>query len=133
MLSSTKGKIQLHAHAVGAALTDNYSTDRFQVSPTELEEIIGQHGNVADAAVTSVWDDTEATEIPRAFVVPKIKVFSSERNNLSQEIQCMVASKVSGYKKLRGGVFFVDQLPRNPTGKLLRRELRDLARLKAHI
>ncbi|KAJ5502771.1 hypothetical protein N7463_005645 [Penicillium fimorum] len=105
----------------------------FQVSPTELEEIIGQHPNVADAAVTSVWDDTEATEIPQAFVVPKVKVFSSDREKASQEIQKLVASKVSGYKKLRGGVIFVDQLPRNPTGKLLRRELRSLARLKAHI
>ncbi|KAJ5130813.1 uncharacterized protein N7515_006852 [Penicillium bovifimosum] len=105
----------------------------FQVSPTELEEIIGQHGNVADAAVTSVWDDNEATEIPQAFVVPKVKVFSSDRKILSEEIQRMVASKVAGYKKLRGGVFFVDQLPRNPTGKLLRRELRNLARVKANI
>ncbi|OQE42255.1 hypothetical protein PENCOP_c004G05277 [Penicillium coprophilum] len=105
----------------------------FQVSPTELEEIIGQHPNVADAAVTSVWDDTEATEIPQAFVVPKVKVFSSDREKVSQEIQKLVASKVSGYKRLRGGVLFVDQLPRNPTGKLLRRELRSLARLKAHI
>ncbi|OQD87458.1 hypothetical protein PENSOL_c077G02615 [Penicillium solitum] len=105
----------------------------FQVSPTELEEIIGQHGNVADAAVTSVWDDNEATEIPQAFVVPKVKVFSSDRKILSEEIQRMVASKVAGYKKLRGGIFFVDQLPRNPTGKLLRRELRNLARVKANI
>ncbi|KAJ5447490.1 hypothetical protein N7445_002311 [Penicillium cf. griseofulvum] len=105
----------------------------FQVSPTELEEIIGQHPVVADAAVTSVWDDTEATEIPQAFIVPKVKVFSSDREKVSQEIQTMVTSKVSGYKRLRGGVLFVDQLPRNPTGKLLRRELRGLARLKAHI
>lgn len=113
--------------------TDHYCINRFQVSPTELEEIIGQHGNVADAAVTSVWDDNEATEIPQAFVVPKIKVFSSDRKILSEEIQRMVASKVAGYKKLRGGIFFVDQLPRNPTGKLLRRELRNLARVKANI
>ncbi|OQE25706.1 hypothetical protein PENFLA_c008G10282 [Penicillium flavigenum] len=105
----------------------------FQVSPTELEEIIVQHPIVADAAVTSVWDDTEATEIPQAFVVPKVKVFSTDREGLSQEIQKLVASKVSGYKRLRGGVLFVDQLPRNPTGKLLRRELRSLARLRAHI
>lgn len=103
------------------------------MSPTELEEIIEQHPNVADAAVTSVWNNTEATEVPQAFVVPKVKVFSSDRERVSQEIQKMVASKVSGYKKLRGGVLFVDQLPRNPTGKLLRRELRSLARLKAHI
>lgn len=106
---------------------------RFQLSPTEIEEIIGQHENVADAAVTSVWDDSEATEIPRAFVVPKVKVYSPDHEKFSQEIQRMVATKVAGYKKLRGGVFFVDQLPRNPTGKLLRRELRNLAQRKAKI
>jgi acyl-coenzyme A synthetase/AMP-(fatty) acid ligase len=106
---------------------------RFQVSPTELEEIIGQHSDVADAAVTSVWDDSEATEIPRAFVVPKRNVFGDDRNILSKDIQEMVTSKVAGYKKLRGGVYFIDSLPRNPTGKLLRRELRKMAQRDARI
>ncbi|KAJ5825169.1 hypothetical protein N7474_002307 [Penicillium riverlandense] len=89
----------------------------FQVSPTELEEIIGQHSEVADAAVTSVWDDKEATEIPCAFIIPKRKA----REQLANEIQELVSSKVAAYKKLRGGIYFTDNLPRNPTGKLLRR------------
>ncbi|KAF9890114.1 hypothetical protein FE257_006275 [Aspergillus nanangensis] len=105
----------------------------FQISPTELEEIIGQHPSVADSGVTSVWDDSEATEIPQAFVVPVSGTFTSERAGLAKEIQDMVAAKVAGYKKLRGGVRFIDQLPRNPTGKLLRRELRQKASLKAHL
>lgn len=87
---------------------------------------------VADSGVTSVWDDEEATEIPQAFVVPRKKMVSFNQAQLAEEIENIVASKVAGYKRLRG-VRFLDQLPRNPTGKLLRRQLRDKARLKARI
>lgn len=94
------------------------------MSPTELEEIIGQHPQVQDVGVTSAWDDNEATEVPRAFVVPKPDVPKGHLGRLAQEVQVLVADKAAGYKKLRGGVKFVDSLPKNPTGKLLRRQLR---------
>lgn len=42
---------------------------RFQVNPTELEELIVQHPAVADAGVVGIWSDAEATEMPTAFVV----------------------------------------------------------------
>ncbi|KAL5363127.1 hypothetical protein BJX96DRAFT_186591 [Aspergillus floccosus] len=105
----------------------------FQISPTELEEIIGQHPMVADSGVTSVWDDSEATEIPQAFVVLIAGVAPSDQHRLAKDIEHMVASKVAGYKKLRGGVRFIDKLPRNPTGKLLRRQLRERATLRARL
>ncbi|KAK5328327.1 hypothetical protein LTR93_002112 [Exophiala xenobiotica] len=96
----------------------------FQVSPTELEEIISQHPQVQDVGVTSTWDDSQATEVPRAFVVPRPDVPETDLPQLAQEIQTLVADKAAGYKKIRGGVRFVDGLPKNPTGKLLRRQLR---------
>ncbi|KAL4891168.1 hypothetical protein BDV59DRAFT_209287 [Aspergillus ambiguus] len=105
----------------------------FQISPTELEEIIGQHPMVADSGVTSVWDDSEATEIPQAFIVPIRQLSSGDQLRLANDIENLVSKKVAGYKKLRGGVRFVDQLPRNPTGKLLRRQLRERATLHAHL
>jgi len=43
---------------------------------------------------------------------------------LAEEIKALVAANAAGYKRLRGGIVFVDSLPRNPTGKLLRRQLR---------
>ncbi|KAL1891322.1 hypothetical protein Sste5346_007782 [Sporothrix stenoceras] len=101
----------------------------FQVSPSELEEVLFQHSGVQDVGVTSVWDDAQATELPCAFVVPK----TSGSEELAKDIMAMVASKVAGYKKLTGGVYFLDVLPRNPTGKLLRRELRKIAQTRARL
>lgn len=86
---------------------------------------------VSDSGVTSVWDDAEGTEIPLAFVVSNSPVTSIDRDKLAKEIQDLVAREVAGYKKLRGGVRFIDQLPRNPTGKMLRRQLRDRAGSKS--
>ena len=74
--------------------------------------------------MTATWDDTQATELPRAFVVPKPDIDQSQLPRIAIEIQDLVAVKASGYKKLRGGVKFVGCLPRNPTGKLLRRILK---------
>ncbi|CAK7230959.1 hypothetical protein SEUCBS140593_007764 [Sporothrix eucalyptigena] len=102
----------------------------FQVSPSELEEVLFQHSGIQDVGVTSVWDDAQATELPCAFVVPRT---GKGTDDLASNIKNMVASKVAGYKKLTGGVYFVDELPRNPTGKLLRRELRKIAQTRARL
>jgi acyl-CoA synthetase (AMP-forming)/AMP-acid ligase II len=98
----------------------------FQVSPTELESYILAHGAVDDAAVGSVWDDEKMTELPTAYVVLKTHVASDSDRQITQalnEIQALVDHQVSGYKKLRGGVWQVTALPRNATFKLLRKEL----------
>lgn len=58
-------------------------------------------------------------EVPRAYVVPKTK----DKLNAGQ-LQEYVASKVAKYKQLAGGIQIVDSIPRNPTGKILRRQLR---------
>jgi len=42
------------------------------------------------------------------------------------EISTFVAKEVSPYKRLTGGVVFIDKIPRSPTGKILRRELKAL-------
>lgn len=98
-----------------------------------MEEVIWKHPAVADVGVTSIWDDSKATELPCAFVVAKAHARLLSRQELATDIQELVASKVAGYKRLRGGVNFVDGLPRNPTGKLLRRELRKLAQVRARM
>lgn len=102
------------------------TASRFQVSPTEVEEIIGQHPLVTDVGVAAVWDDVESTELVRAYIVPAASVQADGLATLADEVKALVAERAAGYKKIRGGVMFVASLPRNPTGKLLRRMLKQL-------
>ncbi|KAK1147183.1 hypothetical protein N8T08_001922 [Aspergillus melleus] len=98
----------------------------FQVAPAELEDIALGHPGVADVAVTGVKIGQSGTELPRAYVVPAPGY--SAGKPLADEIIAFVAEKVISYKKLRGGVHFMDAIPRNPSGKILRRELKKLDR-----
>lgn len=90
----------------------------FQVPPAELEEILRSHDKILDCAVIGIPHDT-AGEAPKACVVLKPNMTATEK-----EIKDFVASKVANYKKLEGGVDFVDVIPKNLSGKILRRELK---------
>lgn len=93
-----------------------------QVSPTELESLILEIPGVADAAVIGI-PDTFAGELPKAYVVKK----PGFDNITPEQVQEFVTSKVATYKKLAGGVSFVDAIPRNSAGKILRNELKNLS------
>ncbi|KAK2043431.1 AMP-binding enzyme [Colletotrichum somersetense] len=97
----------------------------FQVSPIELEQIVNSHPNVREAGVGPLWDESQLTEVPTAWVVLKDDGRASREEIVVKlrDIEEAVNEQVSGYKKLRGGVWAVDQIPRNATGKILRREL----------
>jgi len=96
----------------------------FQVSPTELETYLNSHPDVADCAVGARWDDQKLTEVPAAYVVLKSHITDDQDKLRSlKHIQHVVDSQVSGYKKLRGGVWEVTQLPRNANMKFLRKKL----------
>jgi len=86
----------------------------FQVAPAELEALLLANPAIADAAVIGSPDD-EAGEIPKAFVVTKSSI-------TSEEIMAYVASRVAPHKKIRR-VEIVDQIPKSPSGKILRRVL----------
>jgi acyl-CoA synthetase (AMP-forming)/AMP-acid ligase II len=88
----------------------------FQVPPAELEAVLLTHPAVADAAVVPKPDD-EAGEIPKAFVVKKTEV-------TPEELMEYVAAQVAPHKKIRL-LEFIDQIPKNPSGKILRRVLRE--------
>lgn len=75
------------------------------------------HPNVDDVAVIGV-PDLEAGELPKAFIVRRGDVTSGE-------IMEFVAKRVIPQKKLRGGVEFIDEIPKSPSGKILRRLLRN--------
>ncbi|KAK6182798.1 hypothetical protein SNE40_010398 [Patella caerulea] len=93
----------------------------FQVPPAELEALLLTHPNVQDAAVIGIADP-EAGELPKAYIVPK-----SDSKLTSQCVTEFIQERVSHYKRLRGGVQFVDAIPKSPSGKILRRVLKDVA------
>lgn len=89
-----------------------------QVPPAELEAILCSHDAVSDAAVIGLPDD-DAGELPKAFVA--LKPGSSAT---PEELEKYVASRVVSYKRLRGGVSFLRVIPRSPSGKILRKDLK---------
>ncbi|XP_069937099.1 uncharacterized protein [Cherax quadricarinatus] len=89
----------------------------YQVSPSELEKLLSTHEDVSEAAVVGV-PDQQLGMAPRAFVVAKPGA-SIDPSRLQQ----FVASQVSSYKQLAGGICIVDAIPKSPSGKILKRLL----------
>jgi acyl-CoA synthetase (AMP-forming)/AMP-acid ligase II len=88
----------------------------YQVAPAELEGLLRTHPAVADAAVVPV-QDPECGELPKACVVLREDVDGDA-------LMAWVAERVAPYKRIRV-VEVVDAIPRSPSGKILRRLLRD--------
>ncbi|KAH8819830.1 acyl-CoA synthetase [Xylogone sp. PMI_703] len=96
-----------------------------QVAPAELEAHLLEHPAVADAAVIPVADN-RAGELPKAFIVKSADVASKDDNSLALDIQNHVKAHKAKHKWIEGGVEFIDVIPKSPSGKILRRLLRDL-------
>ena len=115
----------LHTGDIGSVDADGYLrvVDRlkelikykgFQVAPAELEGLLLTHPAVADAAVIPC-PDPEAGEVPKALVVLKAQA-------TPDELMTFVNQQVSPYKKIRQ-LEVVNQIPKSPSGKILRRVL----------
>lgn len=96
----------------------------FSVAPAELEAVLLEHPAITDCAVTA-QPDPEAGEVPRAFVVIR-----DGQPILPEEILEFVRRRVAGYKQIRA-IEIVDTIPRTPSGKILRRVLKERARAAA--
>jgi acyl-CoA synthetase (AMP-forming)/AMP-acid ligase II len=90
----------------------------FQVAPAELEAVLTSHPKIGDAAVIGIPDD-EAGEVPVAFVI-----LAPEQTLTEDAVKAHVAEHLAHYKHLHS-VRFVDTIPKSPSGKILRRLLRD--------
>ncbi|KAJ2156374.1 hypothetical protein GGF46_005229 [Coemansia sp. RSA 552] len=96
-----------------------------QVAPAELESTLIDHPRVRDAAVIGIHDKQRNTEVPRALVVLKDPPAGRPAQlQACQEISQWLADRVADHKRLRGGIEPIDCVPRNLSGKILRRELR---------
>ncbi|KAI9787956.1 MAG: hypothetical protein M1816_007356 [Peltula sp. TS41687] len=98
----------------------------FQVAPAEIEGLLASHPMIDDVAVIGVYDDTRASEVPRAFVVLAQGV--QRGPDTEKEIVQWLNARVANHKWLRGGVRFTDEIPKSASGKILRRilKVRDL-------
>jgi fatty-acyl-CoA synthase len=100
-------------------LSDMIISGGVNVYPAEVEAVLEAHPHVSEAAVVGV-DDADWGERVRAFVVPRAGVSDLEDGVL----RAWCRERLSGPKVPREFVF-VEALPRNPTGKVLKRELRN--------
>jgi acyl-CoA synthetase (AMP-forming)/AMP-acid ligase II len=88
----------------------------YQVAPAELEQLLLTHPAIVDAAVIPKLDK-KSGEVPKAFVVTKQEISADEIINWA-------AKKVASYKRIKE-IEFIDQIPKSPSGKILRRLLRN--------
>jgi 4-coumarate--CoA ligase len=95
----------------------------FQVAPAELEGVLLSHPEVSDAAVIGINAGEHGSEMPRAYIVSK------HGSKLDEAmVQKYMREKLAGYKQLTGGVMFVDAVPKNASGKILKKELKERSR-----
>ncbi|AEO54782.1 hypothetical protein MYCTH_2297791 [Thermothelomyces thermophilus ATCC 42464] len=98
-----------------------------QVAPAELEAHLLTHPAVDDCAVIAVPDERDG-EVPKAFVVTPASMASRNKEEVAAEIIKHVRDHKAHYKWLKGGIEFIDAVPKSPSGKILRRLLRDKER-----
>ncbi|KAG9997695.1 phenylacetyl-CoA ligase-like protein, partial [Aureobasidium melanogenum] len=91
----------------------------------KLEAHLLTHPSVNDCVVIGVLSDREG-EVPKAFVVksPSVGLEESDKT-VARDIARHVEQHKAKHKWLKGGVEFIDVVPKSPSGKILRRLLRD--------
>lgn len=94
----------------------------FSVAPAQIEALLLEHPAVVDVAVIAK-PDTEAGEIPKAFVILR----AGYEQVSADELMLWANGKLATFKNVRE-IEFIDAIPRNPSGKILRRVLKDMER-----
>lgn len=96
----------------------------FQVAPPELEAVLLSHPLIVDAAVIGLSGVLPDSELPRAYVTRR----PGTGDKLTEkEVQDYLGQRLAKYKALTGGVRFMDAIPKNASGKILKRVLREEA------
>lgn len=83
------------------------------MAPAELEDVIQGHPDVDDVGVIGVKDENGFDELPRAYCVLSVSARERQKNkDIAKDIIAFVKSRVSPQKQLRGGVIFIDSIPK---------------------
>jgi acyl-CoA synthetase (AMP-forming)/AMP-acid ligase II len=102
----------------------------FQVAPPELESVLLSHPYIVDAAVIGIKDPVDKDiEYPRAYVVKRPAPESKSLDEKAVKEYC--GTRLAKYKELTGGVKFMEAIPKNASGKILKRLLREMAEKEA--
>lgn len=94
----------------------------YQVAPAELEALLLTHPDIADAGVAGVIRPSDGEEVPRAFVVPRLRDGAPVEVDPAA-LMAWVAERVTPYKKIRY-VDVVPEVPKSNTGKIMRKDLK---------
>lgn len=97
----------------------------YQVAPAELEALLMTHEAIADAAVVGYLRESDGEELPRAFLVLQQGVDANDPAVSAEALMEWVAERVTPYKKIRM-VEFIDAIPKSSTGKILRKDLKNV-------
>jgi 4-coumarate--CoA ligase len=93
------------------------------VAPAELEDILQSHEDVLEAAVTATYDNNQRTEVPIGYTVLRPDIKDADRARVLENVLAFVHERVSSYKKLRGGLHYINAIPKNANGKVVRNQL----------
>ncbi|XP_046423351.1 4-coumarate--CoA ligase 1-like [Neodiprion fabricii] len=107
-------------------LKDLISCPEYNVCPADIENVLLSHPGVKEVAVVAMPHPVDI-EQPIAFVV-RTDASIVDKQVTEQELIDFVAAKLPDGKRLRGGVRFLEHLPKTSTDKVRRSELRELAR-----
>ncbi|XP_052897661.1 uncharacterized protein LOC128304508 [Anopheles moucheti] len=107
---------------------DIFKYRNFHVSPSDLEAIILRIDGVQNVCVVGVPDADGATDLPAAAIVRHTGAVLD-----ATQVRTIVDGQVSDFKRLRGGVHFIEELPKTESGKVLRRKVTEMiAHLNQH-
>jgi acyl-coenzyme A synthetase/AMP-(fatty) acid ligase len=113
----------VHIIADDKSLQELIKVRGFQVAPAELEGVLLHHPDITDAAVVGIQHSKEESELPRAYIVRR-----PGSNLTEEEVRKFSSERLAMYKNLDGGVKFVDEIPKNASGKILKSQLRERAK-----
>ncbi|KAJ7643428.1 phenylacetyl-CoA ligase, partial [Mycena polygramma] len=120
---------QNHELHIVDRIKDFIKVGGYQVAPAELEARLVANANITDCCVVGVPHEFSG-EVPKAYVVvskdalERIRLDPEEGNRIKMSLMEDMATNKAKYKRLGGGIEFIDAIPKTSSGKLLRRALR---------